>query len=68
MDQNDLESLWTISAENIPDAGARFILIFPPIERAPDLENTEVKAAEYVRKLEATNRADSGQTDTFTES
>jgi signal transduction histidine kinase len=50
----------TISAENITDAGARFILVFPPLERAPDLENTEVKAAEYVRKLEAINKQENG--------
>ncbi|HOE97106.1 MAG TPA: ATP-binding protein [Candidatus Sumerlaeota bacterium] len=42
----------SIFAENIEGAGARFVIVFPPVEQAPDLENTEMHAARYMRQIQ----------------
>ncbi len=42
----------SIFAENADGGGARLVMIFPPIDQAPDLESTEAKAAEYMRRIQ----------------
>lgn len=42
----------TIFAENSETGGARFVLSFPSLEAAPKLENAEMVAREYMRRLQ----------------
>lgn len=42
----------TIFAENSENAGARFVLSFPSLQAAPKLENAEMVAREYMRRLQ----------------
>jgi len=48
----------TIHAENTDEAGARFVVVFPPISQAPDMENAERKAKEYLRQFQIQHEAD----------
>jgi nitrogen fixation/metabolism regulation signal transduction histidine kinase len=41
----------TIRAENAEASGARFIIVFPPADQAPDMENTERQAKDYMRQF-----------------
>jgi signal transduction histidine kinase len=49
----------SIRAENIPGAGARFVIELPPLDRAPYIANTERKAKEDMRQF-GRQRAASG--------
>jgi signal transduction histidine kinase len=41
-----------IRAENAPGAGARFEMRFPTLDRAPDIENAERRAKEYLQHMQ----------------
>jgi signal transduction histidine kinase len=42
----------SILAENTENAGARFVIVFPPLEQAPDMANAERKAKDYMAQFQ----------------